>query len=128
LGRADVGQRRVTLASHLNGTGALLEEVLCHELAHIVAFDLVGKAERVHGPTWQRLVCMAGFAPSRRLQCSSPQMIGLHQKRSKRYMHRCQVCGFTRIAGRRMSAWRCADCVSVGLDGRLDVVELEART
>ena len=126
LGRADVCQRRVTLAAHLNGAGALLEEVLCHELAHIVAFDLVGKAERVHGPTWQRLVRMAGFAPSRRLQCSPRQGSDLSQKRSRKYLHRCQVCGFARVAARRMPAWRCADCVGAGLDGRLDLTELAA--
>ena len=128
LGRADVAQRRVTLAAYLRVPGAPLEEVLCHELAHIVAFERVGKTERVHGQTWQRLVAIAGFAPSRRLRFSSPQTLYRHRKHGRTYVHRCQVCGFTRVARRRVLAWRCADCVAAGLDGDLVVSEQAPRS
>lgn len=127
LGRADVVRRRVTLAACLNGTGAVFDEVLCHELAHIVAFDMVGRAERVHGATWQRLVAMAGFVPRRKLQTSLALANRSTGRRGRIYLHCCQVCGFSRIAARRMSTWRCADCVAAGLDGCLDVSELSAR-
>ena len=82
LGRADVRRRRITLAADLTGTGPFVEEVLCHELAHIVAFDLVGDSERTHGPTWQRLVREAGFVPTRRLQSpASPRDSHAHTPR-----------------------------------------------
>jgi hypothetical protein len=93
-------------------------------LAHIVAFDLVGDSERTHGPTWQRLVREAGFVPTRRLQSPATQRDSHARTRRKRFVHRCSVCSFTRIASRRMPGWRCADCVLAGLDGRLDVIEM----
>jgi len=41
------------LAAHLeNGIGDPLEEVLCHELAHVAVYRLHGRAARTHGPEW----------------------------------------------------------------------------
>lgn len=124
FGRADVRRRRISLAAQLAGTDAFVEEVLCHELAHIVAFDLVGKSEYPHGPTWQRLVRAAGFAPTRRLSGPAPSDDALPRIQRKRFVHRCSVCSFSRIASRRMPGWRCADCVRAGLDGLLDATEV----
>jgi hypothetical protein len=124
LGRADVRQWQVTLAADLPGAGAFVEEVLCHELAHIVAFDLVGNSERTHGPTWQRLVREAGFVPSRRLESPANRRDGHARTPKRRFVHRCSVCGFTRIASRRNPGWRCGDCMLAGLDGRFDIFEM----
>ena len=124
LGRADVRRRRITLVVDLTGTGAFVEEVLCHELAHIVAFDLVGESERTHGPTWQRLVREAGFVPTRRLQSPATPRDSYARTPRRRFVHRCPVCSFSRVASRRMPGWRCADCVRAGLDGHLDVTEI----
>src|SRR6516164_2284669 len=41
----------------------LLEEILCHELAHIAAFQLHGPKVRPHGPEWSSLIRAAGFEP-----------------------------------------------------------------
>jgi ribosomal protein L37AE/L43A len=38
-----------------------------------------------------------------------------------RYEHRCPVCHAVRFARRRMSQWRCRECVTVGLPGLLEV-------
>jgi predicted SprT family Zn-dependent metalloprotease len=124
LGRADVRQRRITLAAGLTHAGTLLDQVLCHELAHIVAFDRVGRSEGPHGPTWQYLVSEAGYAPQRRLPGPASLAPIKLRSTSRKYAHRCPVCSFVRVASRRMPRWRCADCVLAGLDGHLDITEL----
>lgn len=120
LGRANCLNGRISLAPYLKRRPALLEHVFCHELAHLVAFRLVGRSEPAHGPTWRRLMRLAGYAPSSRLafcsnRASQPAIT------SFRYRHRCPICDFSRIARRPMPAWRCADCVAAGLDGRLQI-------
>lgn len=126
LGRADSTSGRVSLATSLRGDEALLDQALCHELAHLVAFFLVGRAEPAHGPTWQRLMRLAGHPPVVRLSSPAAAAAGPKAKQARRYWHRCPVCHFTRVASRRMPRWRCADCAAAGLDGLLEV-ELEGR-
>jgi hypothetical protein len=46
----------------------LLEEVLCHELAHVAVYRLHGRAVRPHGPEWKGLVAAAGFKPRARFE------------------------------------------------------------
>ena len=67
LGRANATRGTISLAPALQSDPALLDQALTHELAHIVAFRLVGKTEPAHGPTWQRLMRLAGYEPSIRL-------------------------------------------------------------
>lgn len=120
LGRAELFSGRIVLSKNLCVDSALLDHALCHELAHIVAFLLVGPSERVHGPTWKRLMGEAGHDPLVRLPVK-PQTGKSTGEKVRRYRHRCPVCQFARIAARRMPNWRCADCAAAGLDGRLEI-------
>src|SRR3990172_3890508 len=67
LGRADLISGRISLAAWLSERPELLDQALCHELAHIVAFRLVGRSERPHGARWQRLIRLVGYEPVRRI-------------------------------------------------------------
>ena len=128
LGRADAATGRIVLSSSLIGEPELLDQVVCHEVAHVAAFQLIGRSERSHGPTWQRLVREAGYEPLLRLQMPGRAVAQTSESRKTRFSHSCPVCDFTRIASRRMSVWRCADCTTAGLDGRLVVHEVARRS
>jgi SprT protein len=96
--------------------------VLCHEMAHLAVRKLHGRHVRPHGPEWRALLRSAGFEPRSRL----PSPNGDPRPKRKRrapyvYLHRCPVCQRYRIARRLMSRWRCSDCVTSGLEGRLTV-------
>ena len=109
LGRADATTGRIALATFLAEDPALLDAALCHELAHLAAFRLVGASERPHGPTWQRLVRQAGHAPTLRLANGRYDVDSRPGREAGRFVHSCPVCHFTRTAARPMRAWRCAD-------------------
>ena len=123
--RTNLGTRTITLAVTLRSDPARLEEVLCHELAHIVAYDWIGRREGPHGPTWKELVRIGGFEPRLRLAYGddAPRAI---VRRPSRFLHRCPVCDFSRVAARPIRAWRCADCVAAGLGGLLVITEKRA--
>jgi predicted SprT family Zn-dependent metalloprotease len=125
LGRADGTTGRIVLAAFLADDPALCDVALCHELAHLAAFRLAGASERPHGPTWQRLVREAGCPSSLRIAVGAPAEERSATRKATRYRHYCPICHFSRIAGRRMTGWRCADCVAAGLDGRLEIVPVE---
>jgi hypothetical protein len=125
LGRADGSTGRVVLAGFLMDDPVLCDMALCHELAHLAAFRLVGSSEAPHGPTWKRLVRDAGHEPSLRVAIDSRELPNPAPKPVQRFRHYCPVCHFSRIAARRMPAWRCADCVAAGLDGRLEITSVE---
>jgi predicted SprT family Zn-dependent metalloprotease len=46
----------------------ILEEVLCHELAHVAVYRLHGRSVRPHGPEWKRLVRQVGFGAATHVQ------------------------------------------------------------
>lgn len=120
--RVNLDTGAITLAASLKRDPEHLEQVLCHELAHIVAHVLIGRSEGPHGPTWRRLVSEAGYAPMVRLPETDGIQTSPHNQRHspvRRFLHRCLVCDFSRFARRPMKEWRCADCVAAGLDGRL---------
>lgn len=121
LGRADAATGRIVLAAFLAEETGLLEAALCHELAHLAAFRLVGASERPHGPTWRRLVRQAGHAPTLRLAIGQHDIGSRPGSEAGRFAHSCPICHFTRTAKRRMPAWRCADCAAAGLDGHLEI-------
>ena len=127
LGRADAATGRIALAVFLAEDPALLDAALCHELAHLAAFRLVGTSERPHGPTWQRLVRQAGHIPTLRLPVGQCEVGSRLATEAVRFVHSCPVCHFTRMAARRIPAWRCADCAAAGLDGRLEITPVEQR-
>jgi predicted SprT family Zn-dependent metalloprotease len=98
----------------------LLPEVLCHEAAHVAVFELHGPACRPHGPEWIRLVTRAGFSPRLYVPVEDESQ-GTHARWATCfvYEHRCPVCQAARLGRRPVPRWRCADCVSAGLDGHL---------
>jgi len=58
----------------------LLEETLCHELAHMVTYFRHGRRARPHGPEWAELMYVAGFQP--RAQIPSHEIPCLNEGRS----------------------------------------------
>ena len=127
LGRAKFVNGRISLATYLQRDLVLLDQALCHELAHMIAFRLVGRSEPPHGQTWQALMRLAGHEPNLRLAMPLAPASEVKSVHTHRYRHQCPTCGFGRIAARRMFGWRCADCAAAGLDGRLEIEAVGAR-
>jgi SprT protein len=126
LGRCYPDKRLIRIASSLQGLeGApdgLLQEVLCHEMAHLAVRELHGRSVRPHGAEWKALVVAAGFEPRTRLPSPSEVREPRRRHRSRYlYVHRCPVCQLSRAARRSMRRWRCAACVGSGLEGRLTI-------
>jgi predicted SprT family Zn-dependent metalloprotease len=104
--------------------------VLCHEVAHVVAYRrarAVGAPPpRPHGAEWAALVRDAGYRPA--VRASSSLIEGIRPRTraasSRVVVHICPVCHVRRVASRAVSAWRCSACVAAGLDGRMEVVRM----
>lgn len=109
----------------------VLIEVLCHEAAHVVVGQQLHAQHRnrprPHGPEWRQLMRIAGYEPRLAAKCPgtarhlrdirpSPQ-----PKSRQRVVHICPVCHLQRTAQRVVPQWRCAHCISVGLDGMLEI-------
>lgn len=103
----------------------LLEEVICHEAAHVAAFILHGARVRPHGPEWRALLARTGFKPSLQLTGPRPEAGIGRANAPARYSHRCPVCHWARVSKRRVSVWRCASCVGNELDGVLVITRVE---
>ena len=97
----------------------ILEEVICHEVAHIAAYHLYGPKIKSHGPEWKDLVTKAGFHPRTRLSCDliEPQL----RSPSQHYVHTCLICQSSRISNKPQSRWRCIECQESGLPGELQI-------
>ncbi len=120
LGRTRVDKRVIRLNPILQSSDPeVFREVLCHELAHVVVYERFGAGVRPHGKEWRELVSQTGVAPRVRIP-----RLGVGKKsveRRVRYEHRCPVCQVVRFSSRPISRWRCAACVSHGLEGRLTI-------
>lgn len=139
LGRCVPAKRVVRLnARLLEAPEDLLVEVLCHEVAHVAVYELVGrKRYRPHGPEWMDLMRKAGFQPRVRMDPSTlPSSLDpRHSSRdtrhstlvTRRFEHRCPVCQAVRFARRRVPQWRCARCLRAGLDGELVITDRSPR-
>ncbi len=130
LGRCVPTQRVVRLNPWaLQGNPKLLDEVLCHELAHVATFELHGSKVRPHGPQWGALMRKAGFEPRVRARLNRDVQAELQAERATRpmYEHRCLVCQATRLARRPVPQWRCAACADAGLEGKLVIVKRTGR-
>ena len=100
-------------------------DILCHECAHLAAYELYGLAIRPHGAEWRKLVASVGYLPRVRFEDDSAiQLIRSRARLPTRYLHRCLTCRRQRTARRRMSHWRCGACYEIGLDGRLEILKL----
>lgn len=125
LGLCRPVQSRIRLAAHLqNGNGDLLEEVLCHELAHVAVYRLYGRRARPHGPEWKSLVSEAGFEPRARFLPADARFPPRSRKPRARWEHRCPLCRAMRMAGRPVRNWRCAACRKAGLPGKLVITRI----
>ena len=95
-------------------------EVLCHELAHVAAYELHGRRHRPHGPEWAALMQAAGFEPRARARLTHDvSALLVAPRRGSQYEHRCPVCRAVRFARRPVRQWRCVACITAGLDGHL---------
>jgi predicted SprT family Zn-dependent metalloprotease len=117
----------------LTARRAIALEAVCHEIAHIVVPQLHRRRCLPHGAEWAQLVREAGFPPRIRVPFSDEVLARgrenrvrvptPHEASDRRYVHACPVCHMQRLAKRRVSRWRCAACVDMGLDGRLTIRE-----
>jgi predicted SprT family Zn-dependent metalloprotease len=106
---------------------SVLEEVLCHEAAHLAVFQLFGESCRPHGPEWAQLMRAAGFEPRRRLVLDEAGSPSLSSRPRHVYIHYCPVCQWERVGGRPVRSWRCPYCSVLGLDGVLEIVKRPER-
>ena len=95
----------------------LLEEVVCHEVAHVIVFHLYGNQISVHGEEWEDLVRKAGFEPRKDYRVDAVSEPQANDRID--YDHRCPICHTNRRAKRPQPQWRCVACVNAGLDGKL---------
>lgn len=118
-------QGRIRLAAGLrNGNAHLLEEVFCHELAHVAVHRLHGRRAKPHGPEWKSLLVRAGYEPRVRVQEGDLRLPATFPKPRSRWEHRCPVCHARHVAGRPVRQWRCARCREAGLSGKLVITKL----
>lgn len=122
LGRTQVKRKIIRLSACLSGPlKKHIQEVICHELAHIAVEHKYGDNKKPHGTEWQSFVKLAGYEPSMRmvLDRSNLPKAGL-----RKFKHKCLVCSSERFAKVRMTRWRCSSCVETGLEGMLTIEEV----
>jgi predicted SprT family Zn-dependent metalloprotease len=110
---------RISLHFALLRDTSKLPLVLCHEVAHIAAYHHYGDRILPHGREWRHLVIQAGFIPQTKLHIPTKAVSGNKSLTAKLYEHTCPVCQFRRIAKRPCYSWRCRDCASAGLEGKM---------
>lgn len=83
LGRCYPDRRLIRIANFVRQeSDVLLQEVLCHEAAHVAAYYLHGKSIRPHGREWKALMLEAGYPTSARYKGSA--LSKLPQKTTRR--------------------------------------------
>jgi SprT protein len=116
-GRAELRQRRILLNPHLLARApAQIEQVLVHEVAHLVTWARHGRRARPHGPEWAALMEQAG------LPADARHRIPAHGLRRQRYwyLHLCRSCGVRSIRRRALRLF-CGGC-----RGRGEMLRLRA--
>ncbi|MEN8163419.1 MAG: SprT-like domain-containing protein [Acidobacteriota bacterium] len=85
IGSANPARNRITLAAWLfNQPQEIIDEVLCHEAAHLVVHHLHGPGLRPHGREWQALMRWAGVAPRVRIPLPNPPPLPKIRRRRRR--------------------------------------------
>ncbi len=73
IGNARIDENRITLAVWLfDQPDELVDEVLCHEAAHLAIRRLHGPGARPHGVEWRDLMRRAGHAARTRIEVPFP--------------------------------------------------------
>lgn len=126
LGRCHVVTGRISINPILlDEHEATLQEVVCHEVAHVVAHLRHAHGARPHGREWQQLMVAAGYEPRARIRPGFLSGRGEKAMRPKvLYRHSCDRCGAQRTARRAVRQWRCSACSQAGLAGRLRITSL----
>jgi len=122
IARWVIASSRLEIGSRFFDARRDQRQILCHELAHAAAVTKFGRAVRPHGPEWRHFVRVAGFQPmthvvSHRAGRPTSKVAGVLPI----YEHRCVVCQVVRYARKRVTNWRCVECVDTGLDGALKI-------
>jgi predicted SprT family Zn-dependent metalloprotease len=123
LGIAYPGKRlaRFNCLLKLDEYSYLLDEVVCHELAHLVAYDHEKKYLANHNSVWKELMTEAGFEPRLGLSIDDLRPVSMKQNRVL-YAHTCPVCHASRASLKPNPSWICIGCRNVGFDGKLNIV------
>ena len=125
LGRARPAAKLIRInAALVDQPFSLLEEVVCHEAAHVAVHELFRGRCRPHGAEWRQLMREAGYAPRVRMALDR---LPSRMQPNFVYEHHCPVCQAHRTARRPVRRWRCAACVGVGLAGELVITKLSLR-
>lgn len=131
-------QHRIELGPQSLRSSKRLREVVTHEGAHAALTTGGGPPpQRPHGPEWRELMAIAGYPHARGAQWRCRTSVGdrKHPRRQSRpagspdalYDHWCPVCQSSRLGRRPVKAWRCAACVALGLDGKLEITRRTQR-
>lgn len=132
LGRLVGRQGHIELSPKALRSSKSLRQVVTHEGAH-AALTTGGSPppRRPHGPEWRELMAIAGYPHARGAdwRCRTTVSDRRHPAQRARpadspaalYNHWCPVCQSSRLGRRPVKAWRCASCVAVGLDGKLEI-------
>lgn len=123
LGSCHAHRRKITLNSLLARpeNAEVAVEVLCHEAAHLAAYDLFGRRIKPHGPEWKALMRAASFEPRVRFDPASVTGLALIRKSRFAYRHVCRDCGARFVSGRTDRRWRCRPCYARTGGGRFIV-------
>lgn len=121
LARCSYVRGRIKLNMVIAQYPEIVREVAGHELAHLVVISRYGPDCRPHGTQWQELMRSAGL-PARCkiiLPASATHPCVKLTRQAVVYEHRCPVCQSSWKAGRRITYWRCGNCLDLGLTGEL---------
>ncbi len=85
IGSANLSKNRITLAVWLfEQPQAIIDEVVCHEAAHLAVLHLYGQGVRPHGREWQALMRRAGVTPRVRIPLPNPPPMPRRRRRRRR--------------------------------------------
>ncbi len=117
LGRVRPKSGIITLHAWLaTAPHSILLEVLCHELAHVAAYNIHGSRAKPHGPEWRDLVRVAGYSPKTRLECPGlPVKTVTPRTRVPRKSCRCPECGTVYYLRRISNRDHCGVCLDRGM-------------